>query len=603
MPGSHRCCCSACPRRAASAPPSRSRSGSCGRGTRSSRSTASIASCCGGVAPMPHGRGQCGRDVPRGGATGAPVGRDTCRRARARRRTAQRVAGRDGVGRQVEVHGGILPAPRLRASAPHRTVAAGGPKTECDACRSRRRPRRPRAVGTSRRASGPRRRRCAARRRARATATTRRSPTIYRRHADTLLRARPPGPERPHPRRGGRPGGVRAAVAPSPSGSTATRGSLRSFLLAQVHGRSVDLLRAEVARRGREERDACARTDRTTTTSSARCSTSPRPRRCGPRSRSLSEAERDAIELAYFGGHTYREVAVLLEQPEGTVKSRIRSGLLRLRASFDRRGDPRMSSQPSDDEMHELLGAYALDALDDDERARVDAYLGLAGARVPRSTNCARRRRCLRSPRGRRKTAPAELWARIEARIDRGTGGDRRAGARCTVDGRAPRVERRGSAGASPAAGRGRGRDRHRRPRLPGASTCATRSTTRSGRGPRRSRPRSTAAPTCRARKRSRSTSSGTSVGRIVVLPDGTGYLVSDELGRRSARTRPTSCGRSSATPRSRRAISAGVLGPIRTPPRSRCRRRSSGSRSPSSDAGGVPRSHQRSRSRSGKLT
>lgn len=111
------------------------------------------------------------------------------------------------------------------------------------------------------------------------------------------------------------------------------RGSLRSFLIAQTHGRSVDVLRAETARRRREEREARQRipepidlereivnlTEAVTVRSALG---------------SLPESERVAIELAYFGGHTYREVAVLLEQPEGTVKSRIRAGLLRLRAAL-----------------------------------------------------------------------------------------------------------------------------------------------------------------------------------------------------------------------------------------------------------------------------
>ncbi len=53
---------------------------------------------------------------------------------------------------------------------------------------------------------------------------------------------------------------------------------------------------------------------------------------------SLQPAERSAIELAYFEGHTYREVATILGQPEGTVKSRIRSGMRRMQNALAAKG-------------------------------------------------------------------------------------------------------------------------------------------------------------------------------------------------------------------------------------------------------------------------
>jgi RNA polymerase sigma-70 factor (ECF subfamily) len=113
----------------------------------------------------------------------------------------------------------------------------------------------------------------------------------------------------------------------------AERGSMKSFLFAQVHGRAVDLLRAETARRAREQRDAfrSATVDDDLERAVMELTEGEAVRRALA---TLSDGEREAIELAYFGGHTYKEVAVLLEQPEGTVKSRIRAGLLRLRAAL-----------------------------------------------------------------------------------------------------------------------------------------------------------------------------------------------------------------------------------------------------------------------------
>lgn len=113
----------------------------------------------------------------------------------------------------------------------------------------------------------------------------------------------------------------------------AARGSLRSYLLSQTHSRSVDLLRSDVARRRREERDAreAAEGGYDVDREVWDMALAEHVRRA---LEVLQPLERDAIELAYFGGRTYREVAEMLGEPEGTVKSRIRSGLKRLRAEL-----------------------------------------------------------------------------------------------------------------------------------------------------------------------------------------------------------------------------------------------------------------------------
>jgi RNA polymerase sigma-70 factor (ECF subfamily) len=113
----------------------------------------------------------------------------------------------------------------------------------------------------------------------------------------------------------------------------AGRGSLRSFLLANAHGRAVDLLRSDISRRRREEQDA-----RKTANAGYDIDREVWDLTLAEQVKAalgeLPDEEKRAIELAYFGGHTYREVAALLAQPEGTVKSRIRNGLRRLHQSL-----------------------------------------------------------------------------------------------------------------------------------------------------------------------------------------------------------------------------------------------------------------------------
>ncbi len=104
------------------------------------------------------------------------------------------------------------------------------------------------------------------------------------------------------------------------------RGSLRSWLATMTHRRAVDVVRAEEARRRRELREQSDRSY----PSDAELETATERVVVDTALRALNDAERAVIELAYFGGLTYREVARCLEEPEGTVKSRIRSALSKL---------------------------------------------------------------------------------------------------------------------------------------------------------------------------------------------------------------------------------------------------------------------------------
>ena len=111
------------------------------------------------------------------------------------------------------------------------------------------------------------------------------------------------------------------------------RGQLRSFLFRQAHSRSIERVRSEEARRRREqrhdreqnapaydiEREAWALIQSEVVRDAMA---------------ELSPGEREAIELAYFGGHSYRDVAAMLDVPEGTIKSRIRVGLSRLHVAL-----------------------------------------------------------------------------------------------------------------------------------------------------------------------------------------------------------------------------------------------------------------------------
>ena len=116
------------------------------------------------------------------------------------------------------------------------------------------------------------------------------------------------------------------------------RGTLRSFLQRQAHSRSIERVRSEEARRRREDRSVTIEPAQVVDIEDVIVGTI-ESERIRAALDSLGPDDRRPIELAYFGGHSYRDVAERLGLPEGTVKSRIRSGLRRLSSILEDGGE------------------------------------------------------------------------------------------------------------------------------------------------------------------------------------------------------------------------------------------------------------------------
>ncbi|HEY3686059.1 MAG TPA: ECF RNA polymerase sigma factor SigK [Streptosporangiaceae bacterium] len=110
----------------------------------------------------------------------------------------------------------------------------------------------------------------------------------------------------------------------------ADRGSALAWVMTLTHRRAVDRVRSEQAATDREERARRAEPppfDEVTELVENRMQAE-RVRRCLG---TLTDLQNEALRLSYYQGYTYREVSSLLAVPLGTIKSRMRDGLIRLR--------------------------------------------------------------------------------------------------------------------------------------------------------------------------------------------------------------------------------------------------------------------------------
>ncbi len=114
----------------------------------------------------------------------------------------------------------------------------------------------------------------------------------------------------------------------------AARGEVRGWAVTIAHRRAVDCVRSEQSRRDRQRRAAAVPAGAPDSPSDAVIDSLDRDR-ARLAMNELSDAQRRALELAYFDGLTHVEIAEQLRVPLGTAKTRIRDGLSRLRSLME----------------------------------------------------------------------------------------------------------------------------------------------------------------------------------------------------------------------------------------------------------------------------
>ncbi len=110
-----------------------------------------------------------------------------------------------------------------------------------------------------------------------------------------------------------------------------SKGGASTWILTMAHRRAVDRIRASQSSRDRDVkigiRDYVAEYDNVSET----VEVSIEHERVKEAMTQLTELQRQAVTLAYYGGYSHSEVAKLLSVPIGTVKTRLRDGMIRLR--------------------------------------------------------------------------------------------------------------------------------------------------------------------------------------------------------------------------------------------------------------------------------